>query len=493
MNYPSHPPVIAKGMWPAFGELLSLRDSAPVSPGEVTLRDHDPFFRTPFRVGETTTASLAAIGVAANDIWEIRTGRRQKIDVSSRTAAAALRTRDYTLKRDLNGAYQRILISDAMARMLTVTQPWRTQDGRYLLPHFNLPNLAARVLGVLQCEDTPAGVSAAVGRWNADALEGAIADARACGGKVRTQSEWLAHPQGAYLAARPVVEIECISDSAREAFHPGDRPLSGVRVLDLTRILAGPMAGRSLAEHGADVLMVTEKSLPQVPEHVRDTSHGKRSCFLDLKSAEGVKQFSDLVRSADVVIDGYRPRALASLGFGVENLAALRPGLIYVSVSCYGSGGPFGNRAGWEQIAQAVTGICQTHGEAIGAGQPKLVPAPMCDYNTGYLAAYGSMLALARRAREGGTWTVRASLCQSAMFIQRQGCIENFENAPEELSEAELDALYVSANTYYGSLKTLGPVLRMSETQPYWARPTPCLGSDKPEWLARREENATAE
>ena len=131
------------------------------------------------------------------------------------------------------------------------------------------------------------------------------------------------------------------------------------------------------------------------------------------------------------MIDGYRPGALASLGFGVEELAALRPGLIYVSVSCYGSGGPFGNRAGWEQIAQAMTGICQTHGEAIRAGQPKLLPAPMCDYNTGYLAAYGSMLALTRRAREGGTWTVRTSLCQSAMFIQRQGRIENFEEAPE--------------------------------------------------------------
>jgi crotonobetainyl-CoA:carnitine CoA-transferase CaiB-like acyl-CoA transferase len=245
------------------------------------------------------------------------------------------------------------------------------------------------------------------------------------------------------------------------------------------------MAGRSLAEQGADVLMVTERSLPQVPELVRDTSHGKRSCYLDLKSVEGVKEFARLVRGADVVIDGYRPHALASLGFGVEELATLRPGLVYLSVSCYGSGGPFGTRAGWEQIAQAVTGMCHTHGAAIGAGQPKLVPAPMCDYNTGYLAAYGTMLALARRAREGGTWTVRASLCQAAMFIQRQGILEKFADAPEELSEAELDALYVSADTCYGALKTLGPVLRMSETQPHWARTTPCPGGDAPEWLPR--------
>jgi crotonobetainyl-CoA:carnitine CoA-transferase CaiB-like acyl-CoA transferase len=109
----------------------------------------------------------------------------------------------------------------------------------------------------------------------------------------------------------------------------------------------------------------------------------------------------------------------------------------------------------------------------------------MCDYNTGYLAAYGVMLALARRAREGGTWAVRASLCQSAMFIQRQGLLDRFDEAPGELTQTERDALYVSADTCYGALKTLGPVLKMSETQPRWSRPTPRLGSDAPEWLPR--------
>jgi crotonobetainyl-CoA:carnitine CoA-transferase CaiB-like acyl-CoA transferase len=278
--------------------------------------------------------------------------------------------------------------------------------------------------------------------------------------------------------------MERVGDSAPEPFRAGNRPLSGVRVLDLTRILAGPMSGRTLAEHGADVLMVTEESLPQT-EHVRDTSHGKRSCFLDLKSADGRARFAELVREADVFINGYRPGALASLGFGLEQIVALRPGIVHLSVSCFGTGGPFGTRAGWEQIAQAVTGVCHTHGEATGAGQPKLVPAPMCDYNTGYLAAYGVMLALARRAREGGTWAVRASLCQSAMFIQRRGLLDRFDDAPGELTQAERDALYVSADTCYGALKTLGPVLKMSEAQPYWARPTPGLGSDAPEWLPR--------
>lgn len=469
----------------ALTELLRLRGGAPIEPGEISIRGSDPFFKTPFRAGETTAASLAAIGVAANDIWQLRTGRRQRIEVSVREAAATLRTGDYTVKRDETGAYKHIPIPDAQAQMLTVTQPWRTMDGRYFLPHLNLPNLAKRVLSVLKCENTPAGVSAAIAHWNADALEDAIAEARACGGKIRTPSEWLEHPQGAYLAGRPVVEITRIGDVPPEAFHMGDRPLSGVRVLDLTRILAGPVGGRSLADHGADVLMVTAEDLPQTPEHVRDTSHGKRSCFLNLKRDADAATFADLIRGADVVIDGYRPGRLALLGFSVERLMSLRPGIVYLSVSCFGSGGPFGARAGWEQIAQAVTGICQTQGERTGAGQPKLVFAPMCDYNTGYLAAYGTILALARRAREGGSWAVRASLCQAAMFIQRQGLLEDFAAAPEHLSDAELERRYVSADTCYGALKTLGPALGMSETQPYWARTTPRLGSDKPEWLAR--------
>jgi crotonobetainyl-CoA:carnitine CoA-transferase CaiB-like acyl-CoA transferase len=473
------------GTPPGLEELLRLRGAAAPAPGEVSIRGHDPFFRSPFRVGETVSAVLAAVGVAASDVWERRTGRRQRVEVSLPEAAATLRTGDYTRRRNEAGEWRPIPIPTAMAHMLTVTQPWRTRDNRWFLPHLNLPHLAARVLGVLQCESTPAAVSAAVARWDADALEDAIAAARACGGTIRTRDEWLAHPQGAYLAARPAVEVRRIGDAPPQPFGAGERPLSGIRVLDLTRILAGPMGGRTLAEQGADVLMVTAEGLPQTPEHVRDTSHGKRSCFLDLKQADGAARFSELVRGADVVIDGYRPGQLGRLGFGVDALLRLRPGLVVLDVSCFGSGGPFADRAGWEQVAQSVTGVCEAQGRLTGAGQPKLVFAPVCDYTTGYLAAYGTLLALARRAREGGSWMVHASLCQSGMFLQRQGLLDRFDAAPEVLSEPEVAARHVEADTPYGRLRTLGPGLRMSETTPHWARPTPRLGGDAPEWLPR--------
>ncbi|WP_328702798.1 CoA transferase [Belnapia mucosa] len=331
-------------------------------------------------------------------------------------AAATLRVVDYTMKREPDGQYRRLPVSESMKHMATGTQPWPTADGRWFLPHFNLPHLERRVLDVLGCESTPASVSAAISRWNADALEAAIAEAHACGGKVRTREEWLTHPQCAYLAARPVVEIIKVAEGEPEPLPPGDRPLLGVRVLDLTRILAGPTAGRTLAEHGADVLMVAAPHLPQVPEYVRDLSHGKRSCFLDLRRDDGAGCLAALAREADVFVNGYRPGQLGGRGFGLEDLVGLRPGLIVASISCFGSGGPFATRVGWEQIAQSVSGIAHTHGEVTGVGRPKLAPAPICDYLTGYLAAFGAMLALARRAREGGSYHVQASLCQSAML-----------------------------------------------------------------------------
>jgi len=506
---PAAPTATASGAANAFAELMALRGLAPPATREVSITGADPFFATPHRIGETVAAVLAATGVAANDLWELRTGRRQTVAIDVAEAAASLHVGAYTRGRvaqvhqsevhepgahepkghESEGAFHPLPLSDAMTHMISITQPWPTADERYFLPHFNLPNLRARVLGALGCEPTVESVLAAVASRSADDLEEAVAAARGCGGKIRTQAEWLAHPHGAFLATRPVVEVIKIADSAPEPLpaDTGDgaalRPLSGLRVLDLTRILAGPTAGRTLAEHGADVLMVAAPDLPQVPEFVRDLSHGKRSCFLDLNDAAQSAQFRALAAGADVFLNGYRPGRLAARGFGVEALAKLRPGIVNVSISCFGAGGPFSDRAGWEQVAQSVTGLAHTHGHAIGAGQPKLAPAPMCDYVTGYIAAYGAMLALGRRAREGGSYDVRVSLCQSAMFYQRQGTVADFSAAPGALSEAHLQRLYVQElGTAYGDLLTLGPVLRMSETPCYWALPTPKFGGHAPAW-----------
>ncbi|MFF7710794.1 CoA transferase [Pseudomonas sp. NPDC007930] len=471
----------------AFEELMAIRAGSPLPAGEVTLTGADPFYDSPFLIGETAAAALAARGVAANDLWQLRHGRRQTLSVDVRAAAAtSLYGGDMTQLKDANGQYQPIPYSPAMKHMVSLTQPWQGADGEWLLPHTNLPHLERRVLDVLGASSSVASVKAAVARHSAAALEDAIAAALACGGLVRTPEQWLAHPHGRYLASRPVVEITKVADSAPVPLPPAAQPLSGIRVLDLTRILAGPTAGLGMAEHGAEVLMVTAPHLPQVPSFVRDTSHGKRSCFLNIGVPAEAQRLYQLVQDADVFIDGYRPHRLQAHGFGAEHLLARKPGLVHVTVNCYGSGGPFADRAGWDQVAQAVTGICHTQGQLSGSDQPRLTPVFMCDFLTGFLATFGAMLALARRAKEGGSYRVQVSLCQSAMFLQRQGLVEGFSGLPGRLTAEEFERLAVrSDNTCYGDLKTLGPVLKMSETPCAWFGTTPALGSSEPGWLAR--------
>jgi crotonobetainyl-CoA:carnitine CoA-transferase CaiB-like acyl-CoA transferase len=467
----------------AFEEVMDIRGAGPAGDGQVEITGADPVFSTPFKIGETCAAVLAGVGVAISDIWALKTGRSQDVAIDARHAAAALRSAIYMQQPNADGAFAPV-VNDNHEAMLKITQPWPTKDGRWFLPHFGLPNLKERVLGVLGCEPNPASVAGAVAQWDALDLEAAIDEARACGGMVRSNAEWLAHPHGQALAAKPIVEIFKIGDSDPEPFPTGgqpqdDRPLSGIRALDLTRILAGPIAGRTLAENGADVLMVAAEHLPQIDEHVMDTSHGKRSCYLNLKTTEGAAQLRELARGADVFSQGYRPGMLAGLGFGPEDLAEIRPGIVYLSISCFGADGPFSHRGGWEQVAQTVTGLCHDGGDG---DRPGLLPAAACDYTTGYLGAYGVLLALARRAREGGSYHVRVSLCQSGMFIYRQGKTA-FAEPNMDLSSAERDALCIDTQTAQGPLRHLGPVLGLSETQPHWTRPTPVLGGDRAEWL----------
>ena len=170
-------------------------------------------------------------------------------------------------------------------------------------------------------------------------------------------------------------------------------------------------------------------------------------------------------------------------GLSPEQLAKERPGIIYLSISCYGHGGSFSDRGGWEQVAQSATGICIDNGKGIGDGRPKLLPAAACDYTTGYNGAYGVLLALARRAREGGSYHVRVSLCRSGMYMYKQGQLE-YSNANMDLSKEELDAIMRKTEGDQGTLKHLDPVLEMSETKPFWDKPSPVLGSSKPEWLS---------
>ena len=465
----------------AFDKLMAIRGLSLPEKDEISITGSDPVLNTHFRLAATASAAIAGIGVAVNDLWELKTGRRQSIAIDAVAATAALKSKNYFQAKNTNGVFENVTdISHEANRGLTGI--FQTKDGRWLLPHFGLDHLRRRMLDLLQADANPNSIAKAVAKWDALDLENAIDEARVCGGMIRTNDEWLQEPHGKILAAKPVVEIIKIGDSEPEPMPAGDRPLSGIRALDLTRILAGPITGRTLAEHGADVLMVSAPHLPQVWSYVADTSHGKRSCYLDLRDESEKQTLLDLVKTADVFSQGYRPDKINQMGLGPEELADIRPGLVYVSINCYGADGPFSHRAGWEQIAQIMTGIAAEGVQSSSGYKPKTLPAAANDYITGYLGAYGTLLALARRAREGGSYHVRVSLCQTGMMIYDQGKVSALpENLNLEISDVE--SLCIESDSHLGRIKHLAPVLSLSETRPSWALPTPKMGSNDPRWL----------
>ncbi|MFP6807662.1 MAG: CoA transferase [Pseudomonadales bacterium] len=459
----------------AFEELMAVRGLGK-APEKIKVVGADPVLPSGFALGETSANIHLAIGVAVNDLWEMKAGQRQDLKIKVEHAAAVLRSYMYLqvdndqLKSEFRGQVNRQGIST----------PHRTKDGRYLLPHMGLPHLAERVLKILDCEYELDSVVKAVATWDALDLENAIAQAGACGAMVRSTDEWLRHPQGLALSNKPVIEIIKIADSEPQPMVQTsvERPLAGIRVLDLTRILAGPTCARTLAEHGADVLMVTAKKLPQTNYFVADTSHGKRSSYLDFGIAADREKLVALIKEADVFSQGYRPGVMARHGLSPEELAEIRPGIICTSMNCYGYDGPFADRAGWEQLAQTVTGIAHEQ----GGERPRLLPAAACDYMTGYLAAYGTLLAMGLRARIGGSYHVKASLCQSGMLLQRQHRIDYDENMAD-INSMIVDEVMLTSQTLYGEMNHLGPILKMKDIAPNWDLPSPPLGTHEAVWL----------
>lgn len=434
---------------------------------------------TPFRIGETASASLAAVGLAVSDLWELRSGRRQEVAVDARRATASLRSSRY-LK--LDGA-------PAAGERPSVMGVYPAKNGRWSYLHCNFPNHREAALSVLGVEEDREAVRRAVAKWDALELEEAIIAAKGAGGMVRSMEEWARHPQSAAVASLPLLEIEKIGDSPPEPLPEGDRPLSGIRVLDLTRVLAGPTCARTLAEHGADVMKIAGEHLPSNRSQEYDTGHGKLSTFLDLRDPNDVETLRRLVREGDVFSQGYRPGTLAQRGLSPQDLAQLRPGIVYVSLSAFGRVGPWSERRGFDTVVQTVSGITDRQGQLFPGAQPgpQFYPVSAIDYLTGYLMAFGTMVALGRRVREGGSWLVRISLAQIGKWLVDQGQVPEplLGDVAAEFTASEIDEWSTTSETPSGRLTHLSPVVQLSETKAFWARPTVPLGYNEPVWPDR--------
>jgi crotonobetainyl-CoA:carnitine CoA-transferase CaiB-like acyl-CoA transferase len=299
---------------------------------------------------------------------------------------------------------------------------------------------------------------------------------------VRSAAEWDSSVAGHVLNTRPVVDIVQIGESEPEPFPVrGERPLENVNVLDLTRILAGPTCARTLASYGAQVLRIGAEHLPSIPLFVADTGFGKRSAFLDLTNAADRQRLTTLVRKADVFSQGYRTGAMERHGFAPADVAAARPGIVYVSINCYGHEGPWRARPGWEQLAQTVTGMAAVHGDDVAEGTPTLLPAAVNDYTTGYLAAFGALTALQRRAERGGSYWVRVSLARTGVWIRELGLHK--APAASALSSTEIGRMSAQIETAWSRCRYLRPAVAIEGQLVGWRQPPEPLGSSPAEFL----------
>ncbi|MBB2735488.1 MULTISPECIES: CoA transferase [Bradyrhizobium] len=463
--------------WALDGLLSSLGMSR--GSGALSFVGDDPIVPSRFRPAAACAAAIAAEACGISAIWKMRSGRDQDIRVDLRHAAVpGLRT---SLHIHQNGHHL-----DLGRPVSERPNFFRTRDGRrmYLLRASAYHTNLIALLDLLKCANTTDAISEATSSWSSDDLEDALAERKVIGVMARTREEWLSHPQGSWLSSRPVVHVQKIAESPARPFTPAERPLSDIRVLDMAHLLAGPVSARVLAEQGADVLRVSAPLKQDDFRYVIDTSFGKRSAFIDLDRTGDMETLKKLITRADVFVQSFRPGSLAKRGLSPEEMAVARPGIIYVTISAYGMGGPWMKRGGLEQVGQAVSGLAIAEGSS---EVPVLAPTfTLNDYLAAYLGSAGVVAALVRRAKEGGSYRVEVSLTGCSMWLQELGMLpQNLWRSEGDRSTLPVPPMdsYFETSGAFGNLTHPKPLVEFSETAAYWnCGPSP-LGSSIPAWL----------
>lgn len=358
-----------------------------------------------------------------------------------------------------------------------------TRDGRWFHPMGTYPGLRDGALALLDCANTPAAIARAVAERDGPELEEAFAAANLAGAMVRSREEWTAHPQGVALAAAPLVTVEKIAEGDPEPLSAGAQPLSALRVLDFTHVIAGPILTRTLAEQGVDCLRISAPAHADPQAFLLETGWGKRAAYLDFNRPGDLERMRNLALSGDVFVQSWRPGAMADFGLTAEELAAGlpagHPGLVHVSVDSWGRTGPWAGRKGFEQLAQSVTGVALEEGQG---GKPRYVPTGLlADYLAAYLGATGTIVALMRRAREGGSYRVHVSLAKVTMWAQNL-------NGPGRRAAAPFPTAAglppsIECESPFGLLRHLAPFAQYSATPANWSRPPVPPGMHDARWL----------
>ncbi len=450
--------------------------------GKITIEGKDPILASRHRFGEVMAAAQAAFGLALGELWQLRGGKPQ--DVTTNVRNAVHQHHGIAFMRQ-NG---RQLPFTDYGSGVGVDSPmsaefYPTRDGRFVKIELFYPRLRDAMFKVLKCAPTQRAVEAAVMQWDGEALELAIRGEAGAIGMVRSADEWLAHPVGRRLSLKPVVEIEKIGESDPIPLPTGlNKPLEGIRVLDCTHVIGGPVTGRTLAEFGADVLHLSK---PNYPDHVNwrlETDIGKRAAYCDFDNAEDTRKFFGLLQRADVFTCSYLN--LDQRGISPKRLATSRPGIISHELRCFDFEGEWANFRGFDMLAVAVSGYV----DAEGAVDAPIMPLQVifADYLAAYVGSAAVAAALHRRAIEGGSYQVRVSLTRMCMWAHELGLLDGNALAgalPFADLAKDTNLPLATINGPFGEITYLPTLIDMPDIKPGFLRSTQPLGSSLLEWI----------
>lgn len=442
----------------------------PAALSNVELTGRDGGLPSVYAVNAFATASVAAATTALAELHAVRRAEPQRgVRIDRRHAAAAFRSERYLAAID----GQLPAVWDPLAG------DYATRDG-FIRLHTNYAWHRAAVLRALGCGATRQDVERAVAARSGEELEAAVVREAGCAARLRSAAEWAFHPQGVAVGAEPLCAVEPFRAAAPSFSAACAAPLSGVRVLDLTRVIAGPVCTRVLAAYGADVLRIDPPGFDEVPALLYEATAGKRRAALDLRQPADRATFEQLVRGAHVLVHGYRADALERLGLGASRRRAWNPSLIDVSHNAYGQTGPWSRRRGFDSLVQMSCGIAARGQQAAAAPRPTPLPAQALDHGTGYLLAAATCRALVRLLVDGIASTVRLSLARTAHELMAAG--NDFDASGDELSPTEAEAYSEQAGSAFGRIRRVACPGSIEGVAAAWKLPAGPLGVDAPAW-----------
>ncbi|WP_433769253.1 CoA transferase [Pseudomonas putida] len=418
-----------------------------------------------FAVTDLACASIAAAGQATSELLHQQTGRLPGLEVDRRLASFWFSSSIRPLGWSIPPLWD------------PVAGDYAAKDG-WIRLHTNAPHHRAAAESVLGACADRAAMASKVAQWSKSDLEQAVVDAGGCAAEMRTWAQWQAHPQGQAVNAEPLIQFASHdSHNAKPWQGSVAQPLAGIRVLDLTRVLAGPVASRFLAGLGAEVLRIDPPTWNE-PGVVPEMTLGKRCARLDLQEKTDRSLFEALLKDADIVLHGYRADALERLGYGAGERQKLAPGLIDVSLNAYGWTGPWQNRRGFDSLVQMSSGIAEAGLQWQHADKPTPLPVQALDHATGYLLAASAIKLLTERLNSGRGGSARLSLARTAKLL-----IEHGPGTDQPLrAEDESDRGMLVEQTPWGPAHRLHVPLKITGTPLQWTIAASELGSHRPQW-----------